>query len=192
MFNLLTKTENELQLHEGFFEKLLEEDDWSFVIKIHAIIESAVSQKLANTLDKRLLSIFQRLDLGDRRIGKVVFARELGLLSKADCSFIQNLSELRNLLVHNIRNTNFNFRTHIDSLDKEKRKKFLSWLVAFSYKESRAQWIQNAFDNPKIPIWLNTISLIWHASLVTLKAELDREMQSVAYRLLQIKEPEIS
>ncbi len=38
----LQELELDLGLPKGFCIKLLEEDDWSFVIKLHALLESAV------------------------------------------------------------------------------------------------------------------------------------------------------
>ena len=40
----LQELELDLGLPKGFCFKLLEEDDWSFVIKLHALLESAVSE----------------------------------------------------------------------------------------------------------------------------------------------------
>ncbi len=192
MFALLKQSEKELHLREGFLQMLLQEDDWSFVIKIHALIEAAVSQQLASSIDKRLLRIFQRLELGDARSGKIRFAEALGLLQKDHCRFIQKLSELRNSLVHDIRKTDFTFRTYLDSLDENQRKAFLDWVVAFSTKEALSGWIQNATEDPKIPIWLYAITVVMHTTLTSIKANLDREMLNLAYKIMEVEAQPIS
>lgn len=186
MFASLKKSEQELHLREGYLQMLLQEDDWSFVIKIHALVEAAVSQQLASKIDKRLLQIFQRLELSDARSGKIKFAEALGLLPKDHCRFIQKLSELRNSLVHDISKTDFTFRTYLDSLDKNQRKAFIDWVVAFSTKEARSGWIQNATEDPKIPIWLFAINVVTYTTLTSIKANLDREMQNLAYKIMKI------
>jgi hypothetical protein len=40
----LEALELDLGLPKGFCVKLIEEDDWSFVIKLHALLENAVSE----------------------------------------------------------------------------------------------------------------------------------------------------
>lgn len=192
MFTLLKQSEKDLHLREGFFQMLLQEDDWSFVIKIHALIEAAVSQQLAFALDKRLLNIFRRLELGDTRSGKIIFAESLGLLQKDECRFIQKLSELRNSLVHDIRKTDFSFKAYLDSLDKNQKKAFLDWVVSFSTEGARSQWIQNAKENPKIPIWLFAITVVMHTSLTLIKANLDKKMMKYAYEIMELEEQPFS
>ncbi|GAH50638.1 unnamed protein product [marine sediment metagenome] len=189
MFSLLKESEKDLQLHEGLFQRLLQEDDWSFVIKTHALIEAAVSQQLAIALDERLIDIFRHLELGDVRSGKIVFAESLGLLSKEECRYIQKLSELRNTLVHDIRKTDFSFRAYFDALDKNQKKSFLDWIAGFSTEEARDQWINNAKENAKIPIWLFAIRLVMHTSLTKIKATLDRDIMKYAYQLMEIEQP---
>ena len=75
--------EKELNLPNGFFLNLLiKEDDWSFIIKLHALVEAAVSHLLASICGDRLLDIFTRLELSSDTI----------LLQAKLQSFIQKLS----------------------------------------------------------------------------------------------------
>jgi hypothetical protein len=188
MFALLRQSEQDLHLREGFFQMLLQEDDWSFVIKIHALIEAAVSQQLAAVLDSRLLTIFQHLELGDIRSGKIIFAEALGLLQKDTCRYIRKLSELRNSLVHDIRKTDFSFKGYFESLDENQKKAFLDWVVSFANEEFRNQWLQNARENPKVPIWLFAIDVVVHSSLSKIKANLERKMMEHAYKIMELQD----
>jgi hypothetical protein len=81
----LGNLENEIGLPAGFCERLREEgDDWSFVIKLHALFEAALTQMLTSQLGfPELNPVIAHIDMGHRRTGKIEFAKVLGLL---ECS----------------------------------------------------------------------------------------------------------
>ena len=65
-----------LGLPAGFYSKLLQEDDWSFVIKLNALVEAACSDALAARLHApELAACLATLDLGHSKHGKVVLLR---------------------------------------------------------------------------------------------------------------------
>jgi hypothetical protein len=69
----LRELERSLGLPEGFIERLEEEDDWSFVIKAHALVEAAMTQLLVHELHKpQLGDIIARLDM-TAPFGKLAF-----------------------------------------------------------------------------------------------------------------------
>ena len=55
--------EKTLGMPPGFLSRLVEEDDWSFVIKSHALIESALSYLLRSLTDHRAADIYDSLPL---------------------------------------------------------------------------------------------------------------------------------
>lgn len=117
--------EQELGLPAGFFHALLHEDDWSFVIKLHAFFEGVITQLLVKSLSRESLEgILSELPISDKRIGKMAFVRALKLLEEGPRKFISDLSDLRNALVHNVRNVQFDLKEHVKGLDKNQRKKF--------------------------------------------------------------------
>jgi hypothetical protein len=125
--------EAELDLPSGFLERLKEEDDWSFIIKAHALIEAAVSYLLCGALGKPALAeVFSRLELSDKHRGKVAFASALDLISKPDRRFIASLSELRNALVHDVRNTGFNLSRHVAAMGPKELGEFATKFDSFS------------------------------------------------------------
>ena len=116
----LGRLEHDSGLPSGFCLALLQENDWSFVIKLHALLETAVSQLLVHALGgEELVDVFSALEMSNTKTGKLAFVKTLGLLPKAHLEFIRALSELRNQLVHRIRNVNFNMNEHFS----EERKK---------------------------------------------------------------------
>lgn len=108
-------------LPEDFWRSLDKEDDWSYIIKLHALIEAAANQCLTKILaDDRLEPIITCLEMSDKRRGKLAILKALDLVFKEIRAFINALSELRNELIHNIRNVTFRFsEAHSGSL-KEK------------------------------------------------------------------------
>jgi hypothetical protein len=103
--------ENKLGLKKGIFDKLQKEDDWSFVIKLHALFEAICTQLLVFHLgEDKLSELFTKLELSNKSIGKLVFLKHLELIGKDDRKFIYSLSELRNQLVHNVANCEFSLK----------------------------------------------------------------------------------
>ena len=85
----LPQCELELKLPKGFFEGLfLEDGDWAFLIKAHALLEAVITEQLISTSDSRLEPIFKDMSLG-ARTGKIVFARNLGILTDRERGFAQ-------------------------------------------------------------------------------------------------------
>jgi len=121
----IAKLETEMGLTDGFFVSLTEEDDWSFVVKCHALMESTCSYLLTTYFDNQSYAdIFSRLEMSDKKTGKVAFLRASGMIVPEEASFIVALSELRNTLVHNIHRVPFKFSDHVSSLDKNQQSSF--------------------------------------------------------------------
>src|SRR5882672_547760 len=121
----VTEFEKELGLSNGFFVNLLlKEDDWSFVIKLHALVEAAVAHTLAATCGEKLLDVFSRLELGSSTIGKLAFAKALDLLDEGERKFIRRLSEIRNSFAHDVRQAGRTLADYVSKLDKNQLKSF--------------------------------------------------------------------
>jgi hypothetical protein len=117
----LARLERDCDLPSGFCLALLHESDWSFIIKLHALLETAVSQLLVQSLGRReLADVFARLEMSNSKSGKLAFVNALRLLPKVQVEFIRALSELRNQLVHRVKNVGFNLTEHF-SAERRKR-----------------------------------------------------------------------
>mgnify|MGYP000444998715 CR=1 FL=1 len=111
----------------GFFKALLGEDDWSFIIKIHALYEACITNLIANKLGQPELEGFiSRLELGDRARGKLKITKELNLLDSDERKFIFALSEIRNDFVHNVKNTSADLEKYFENLNKDKRQNYIN------------------------------------------------------------------
>jgi len=164
--NDLEAFEKELGLPRGFIWRLLDEDDWSFVIKLHALFEAALTHGLVHKLGvEALRDVFAETELSARNTGKVAFARALELLDKNERRFLSSLSELRNTLVHDITNVGFKFSKHVEEFDAKQKAAFVE-AFAFSHEEKFTivgrEVARDRFtlDNPKIVVWQTGIWLL--------------------------------
>jgi hypothetical protein len=170
----IRKFENELGLPEGFFESIKEEDDWSFVIKLHALIEASITNILKNKfVDQNLVDIFSQMELSNKRTGKLAFIKKMNLLQKEYRNFISKFSELRNLIVHEISNVTFSFKNYIDQLNKD-QKKSLSNALAVGIREKKSKntssyRLEQFIKDPKFCIWLSALCLL---SILTVNKDL--------------------
>jgi hypothetical protein len=124
-YQRIRELEVELGLPAGFYEKLSGEDDWSFIIKVHSLIEAAVNYSLTAALgDPRLEGVIASLSMGGKT-GKVAFMRALGLAETIHVRVIDGLSSLRNTFVHKIANVQMTLEEYIGGLDAGKLNEFV-------------------------------------------------------------------
>jgi hypothetical protein len=177
----LSALEADLHLPPGFIMRLLDEDDWSFVIKLHALFEAALTHALIHKLGATALrDVLAETELSNPSTGKVAFARALELLDKKERRFITSLSQLRNKLVHNIENVRFTLPDHLRGLDSNQREAFVE-SFSFSHEEkfriAGHEVTRHKFtaDNPKIVIWQTGIWLLARLQLEKEIAQLTNE-----------------
>jgi uncharacterized protein YutE (UPF0331/DUF86 family) len=160
LVSAVSSIEQEFGLKDGFLLDLGKGDDWSFVIKMHALIEAMVSHLLTHAIgDTRLSEFFERLELSNPRTGKIAVAEMLELLENPERRFIRLVSELRNRLVHNIRNVNFDLQTYYEGLDKNQRQRFLDG-ASWWYSPGPSDLADSTKSNPQSILWFALLSLI--------------------------------
>lgn len=182
LFTDLKQFEQRLGLPDGFYEHLIREDDWSFVIKLNALFEAACTHILATRLHApELEKSLAHLDLGNSKCGKVVLLRNLGAIAAEQATLLRMLAELRNTLVHNITNVTFSFSAHVASLDKHNLDNLIT-----SFGHGIADTIQigervvnrREFvkSNPKLALWLTAAEVIacLHLEIETAKLQLQK------------------
>ena len=160
--DLVPLLEQRLGLHTGFFESLNGEDenDWSFVIKVHALAEAAVSHLLSEHLQRpELVDLFSRLDMSNKATGKAAFVKALGLLEEPERRFLSSLSELRNQLVHDVRNVNFDFASHVEKMSPKEKETFLKNFNLLSTEVTND--IRNLFRfDPRQALWYAAMAFL--------------------------------
>ena len=171
--------EKKLQIRSGFFDSLYQEDDWSFIIKAHAIIEASVSSLITEYFgEEKLIEIFSRIELSNKSYGKIIFLKHLNFLDKEERRFISSLSEIRNKLVHNIKEIDFSIKTFVDSLNKSKKQSFIDsfgyyYLIEDKNCTRKVEKYNQILSDPKKTIWL---------SLKYILAILSLQIETIKYR----------
>lgn len=61
---------SDLSLHPDFLSKLQGDDDWSFVVKLHSLMEIAISQLVSEHFGSKLEGVFHHLEMGKNNMGK--------------------------------------------------------------------------------------------------------------------------
>lgn len=130
----ILELEAKIGVRENFFKDLLAEDDWSFVIKLHALFEAACTHLLLfHFKEPELMDIFARLELSNKTTGKIAFLGKIELLGKENRRLVSALSEMRNSLVHDVRNAEFALEVMVAGFDSTALKQFA---LAFSPYET--------------------------------------------------------
>jgi len=148
-----------LGLPEGFFHALLNESDWSFVIKCHVLAEAAVRHAIEWKLQPRKVDRFlQNLRTRDF----VELAKALDVLSKPLLDRYRFLSRLRNRLAHTIEDVSFSFRDYLRDQTSANgyRGLFCDGLEGRIRVGSRDLSIRDVYaDNPKLGLYAFLLAL---------------------------------
>jgi hypothetical protein len=105
LFPVIARMEAELHLPESFCEGILTADDWSLIIKLHALMEAVVTGLLTDRIEgSRKSPDLYKLLARYTMHGKMSLAETLGLFTDSERRLMRLLSQLRNALVHNISN----------------------------------------------------------------------------------------
>ncbi|WP_199451346.1 hypothetical protein [Vibrio harveyi] len=162
-----------LGLPKGFYRKLHQEDDWSFIIKLSALFEAASTEAIASKLQHpEISSALSSLEQAHPRHGKIALMLKLGIISPEQKTFLVKLAELRNKLVHNISEVAFDFETYMSSLENGQKNalaKILGHGVNPTFKIQGVSLNRTDFtiENPKIATWVtaNEILACLHAEI---------------------------
>lgn len=160
MFADVVSSVQKLGLPEGFYNNLLNEDDWSFVIKLSALFEAAATHALTEGLGyPKLLNSFSYLDHANSKYGKIKLLNELEVITLEQAKFLTKLAELRNAFAHNISNVSMTFEQYIAPMDSNQRKAFAIWAghgIHQEYVSVRDNNISKqdfVLQNAKLSIW---------------------------------------
>jgi hypothetical protein len=164
-YQTIEELEQELGLPKGFYFKLSDDDDWSFIIKLHSLLEATTNHVLVNALgDRRLEDVISAMQLGGGKTGKLAFMRALELFSSQHEQVISKLSQLRNSLVHYISNVQFNLEEYAKNLNPNQLNEFVqvfgtvfpdSFIKRYGGPEmTRKEFVR---AEPKINIWATVI-----------------------------------
>lgn len=96
------------RLPPGFIPQLRgEAEDWALVLKLQALLEASLIERLAAELDPRIGKRLRRL----RHSDAIRWAKDLDLIYPKALSFLTALNELRNETVHSVENVALRLET---------------------------------------------------------------------------------
>jgi hypothetical protein len=186
-FEAIKQLEKDLSLPKGFYRKLYKEDDWSFVIKLHSLIEAALSSLIIEALGHTQLSeTISRLELSNNATGKIAFVKALNLVNEDHRRFIRKLSEIRNDFVHGISTVSIDLREYLSKPGKLEAatKAFCLGIERVEFDERKLSNVEYMREDPKYVIWMCGIVCLSVAYVKRLQAIHKRELSKVKERKL--------
>ena len=152
-------------LPDSFLEDLLKGDDWTFILRLHALLETAITWSLEVHFQPHPIGDFlTKLNLSGKGSSKLELADQLGILDQDSNKFISGINSIRNRLAHNIRNLSFDLERYVDELSPEHRKQFVSTCCALADPKVVADTLkQGRVSNvpaPKLILWTEGILVI--------------------------------
>ena len=179
--------------HNAFFADLTKGDDWSFVIKSHALMESVITQSLIKRAgDPRYQNMYERMSIAR----KVETLKDLGVCSSQQKKFIDFYSALRNRLVHNIDELSFSFETYIGQMNKQNQRNFIRSVgIADETGDNHNSSEQLLLTKTKYVLWITILQLIiifyFDSEFEQGKKEMDDLSIETSERLLREHLPEL-
>ena len=185
MFINANTVESDIGITPGFLERLLnEQDDWSFVIKVHTLAEAALTYLLTVSVGREeLRDLFGSLTMGDARKGKLAIAESLRLLDPRRVVFLRALGRIRNRFAHDVKYAGFRIEDYARLLPLVDQKKLWQDLIRgytiepfiFDFDNCQVRSEDFARARPRFTIWiasLSALSLIYRAKTSN---EVDRQ-----------------
>lgn len=174
-----------LGLAQSPLRSLETDDDWTFVIKMHAIVEAALNHLLIVRLnDPKLSEIVAKLPTNDQRKGKMALIKTYGLLSENCRLFVRLFSDIRNTAVHDAKSFNLDLTKYVAALeDKEKpkwKRAFSCWWVPFpdpqhpaaaQHEAAGRYHFEKALDDPRLSIFQSCTHILAQAEVQESNAE---------------------
>jgi hypothetical protein len=175
----LAEMEPRLGLPNGFIVRLLNDDDWSFVIKMHALLESTVTVVLANLFHHdEVQNALAQVEMHH----KIKMLSALNVFSSAERGALRALSTLRNDLVHNVEQVTFSFTEYLKNSDA--RKNFVQnfgfgWAEKVDVAGKTVTREILALGSPQFTMWLVVAYVVGYAHLELEKVELEKMKEDV-------------
>lgn len=127
-FNWRRYLEESVGLPSQLLDSLGADDDWTFIIRVHGIIEAGLNHMILERLGTPELAKF--ISKMDTSGGKLNIVKALGLLPENARMFVRVLSTVRNAAVHDVRNFQISLVGYEKGLNAEQRRNWRAGLGA--------------------------------------------------------------
>jgi hypothetical protein len=193
IFKPIKELNIEMGLNEDFLFNLVKEDDWSFIIKLHALVEAVTTRLIVKQLgNDKLEDILSEIQLSNKKTGKIAFLKALDLLNKQR-AFISCLSEIRNFYVHKIANISLSLNEYFKSLPTDKLKGYANVFVRIPKVDKEKSREEYLLKSPKFEIYTCALIFINVAYIEKNLAEQKRsKIEKGLQRLYQYEQTSLS
>lgn len=198
MFVQVGRFEAELGVPAGFLERLLNDgDDWSFVIKVHSLVEAALTHAITTTVARsELKEFFGALAIGDTKRGKLAVAHRLHLLDKRRIAFFRALGRIRNQFAHDVKHVGLRVEQSIALMPSNEHESVWRDLiqgytiepVIFEPDGSQKPASEFARTRPRFTVWVSAMSSL---SLLYRAKELDDSARREMFLFLTELKPRL-
>jgi len=172
--------EQGLGLPKNFYHDLIKQDDWSFVIKTHALLEALLTQVISITVGKpELDKILGKLTFANTSTGKLAFAKELALIGDIDMNYLRTLTKIRNNFVHNISSVANSLESEISKLSLSEKLSIIKMTNPDWTPEKETTFKIFLDGAPKQVISWATLGVLSNVLAEKGKKELEREKASI-------------
>ena len=175
-----------LGLSKNFVHQLRDvDDDWSFVIKCHALMESALTLLLSEAFGRpEIRKVLAGVDTSQ----KLDMCSQMSLFDKAQRGTMRYLSKLRNKLVHNVDQVEFSFSTHL--ANKDVAKAFADsytgvWVDPLRIGDKTVDARQFSLENAKLTVWFDILYIVGEVHLYVRRLEFERYKTKESQGLLE-------
>lgn len=190
LLQYMNEFERRLGVRSGFFNELIREDDWSFVIKLHAFIEAGLTNAICAVLGHpELEDVVSRLDTANNQCGKLAIVKRLGMLNKPQRRFVAVLSELRNDIVHNAKSVDFSFERHMAAMPEQRLIQFctalsLDELLKPDSEPNEIRLISYVHDVPKFGIAYTATIVVTELYVQATSGDLSSTFKEIGEKLV--------
>lgn len=178
----VARLEEKLGVPKGLFNKLKDEDDWSFIIKTQALLETALAHLIKSALGRDELDDFiEKLNLQGRS-GKITVVKALGLLTDNHRKYLEQLAVLRNNVAHKIQYVTFTLSEHLMGMNEKAFKDFVltSLVLPSDVKLELSKELQEmARENPRLLLWMGALDCLTSVYLHNQQAEEQRMLAAL-------------
>jgi hypothetical protein len=148
-------------ISRALLDSLDKDDDWTFIIKMHGILEAALNHLILGRLhEPKLADIVSHLETNDRRTGKIAFIKAYDLLPSRACLFVRMLSEVRNRAVHDVKNFDLDLIKYLQGLNKEQRNNWKIALTSWSFSTPTQSTLDFSLTVPRNAIYNSCMTIM--------------------------------
>lgn len=112
-----------------FFRDLLKDGDWTFLVKLHDLLENGLAYLLTQySAREPARASLEQVSNARHQDGSVQLVRQLNLLPNEYCDFVAEFFEFRFSPVHDGDEHSLSMAVYVSSMDRERREKLLTVL----------------------------------------------------------------